>query len=63
MYLGNHRTGIRFTFVAVIAAGLIAGCSGDSPEPQTQFDPNAIVDLTDESGDISLLAAVRGGRI
>lgn len=63
MYPSSHRTGIRFTFVAVIAAGLIAGCSGDAPEPQTQFDPNAVVDLTDESGGISLLAAVRGGRV
>lgn len=63
MVPSSHRTGIRFTFAAVIAAGLVAGCSGDSQEPQTQFDPNAIVDLTDESGGISLLAAVRGGRI
>ncbi len=64
MNSSSHGTGFRFTFVAVIAAGLIAGCSsGDSPEPQTQFDPSAIVDLTDGSGGISLLAAVRGGRI
>ena len=63
MYSSSHSTGVRFAFVAVITAGLIVGCSGDSPEPQTQFDPNAIVDLTDDSGSISLLAAVRGGRI
>ncbi len=63
MYPSSHRTGIRFAFAAVIATGLIAGCNGESPEPQAQFDPNAVVDLTDESGGVSLFAAVRGGRI
>lgn len=62
MYLSSHGTGIRFTFAAIIAAGLVAGCGGESPEPQAQFDPGAVVDLTD-SGGISLLAAVRSGRV
>jgi ankyrin repeat protein len=63
MFLSSHGTGIRFIFAAIIAAGLMAGCSGDSSEPQLQFDPGTVVDLTDDSGGVSLLAAVRSGRI
>lgn len=62
MYPHGYRSGIRFTFVSIIAVGLFAGCSEEAVEPQATFDPNAVIDLTDDSGGMSVLAAVRSGR-
>ena len=59
----NYDRHIQFAIALAAAVSLLVGCSEEAAEPQTQFDPAAVVDLTDESGGISLLSAVRSGRI
>jgi ankyrin repeat protein len=63
MQSNHHRTHFQFAVAVTASLALLAGCSDEPAEPQTQFDPAAVIDLTDEAGGISLLSAVRSGRL